>query len=176
MSRKVLVSIPFNWESLYKVATGKCYKRRFYCFHSLQPGRHIQRRNRRHKLLMKKSFHSVQTGKRIQSTRSGHSYRQITLFPFPSNRKAYRKSTTPTDGQRRNRFHSLRPGKRIASILLKIIETALGETFPFPSSGKAYRKVCLILIFTLLTLSFHSLPPGKRIQSNLTSGEKSKAA
>ena len=83
--------------------TGKAYPKRansFYpvkwirlCFNSLRPGRHIQ---------------SIQ---HLES-RLG----QGEVFQFPTNGKAYPKSSTPrTSSSRRICFNSLRPGRHIQS-------------------------------------------------------------
>ena len=111
-------------------------------FHSLQPGKPIQRVvHSGSKYVATVCFHSLPPGKPIQSWCD---------TPYTSH--------TPE-----NSFHSLPPGKPIQSG--KIILTSGYHTFPFPSTGKAYPKTASWTTLAIGRCCFHSLQPGKPIQS-----------
>ena len=86
------------------------------CFHSLQTGKCIQRRQTRLPVRPAASFHSLQTGKCIQSGTGRRCYRNVDhlSFPFPSNGKVYSKTENGCIQVRcRTCFNSLQTGKCI---------------------------------------------------------------
>ena len=90
------------------------------------------------------SFHSLQTGKPIQSAIEDEFgwIASTTLFPFPSNGKAYRKELYVLWPGRAVRFPFPSNGKAYRKFMtvVKTFRAIARKLFPFPSNGKAYRK------------------------------------
>ena len=115
------VSIPFKRESIYKVQNNVVFV--YSCdnhrgFNSLQTGKHIQRLAYGIVRDYHTGFNSLQTGKHIQRMR-GEVVKVLTRgeeFQFPSNGKAYTKSTYTwlrIEKPVRRSFNSLQTGKHI---------------------------------------------------------------
>ena len=142
---RLIVSIPFKRESIYKVIVEELNRSTAtWSFNSLQTGKHIQSQNENDGLIdIWLSFNSLQTGKHIQSLyQHAHVVREHQEFQFPSNGKAY---TKPSKISKRvctiYSFNSLQTGKHIQSYLRKKSRNFWqGKKFQFPSNGKAYTK------------------------------------
>ena len=139
-------------------------------------------------------FRFPSTGKAYRKEIAIHAINAMDEFPFPSTGKAYRKQPSYPGSRAREcvsipfhresvsqvsksvwfdnifvSFHSLPPGKRIASQTAKIADDNVTDLFQFPSNGKAYRKSVQCGWFAISGSSFHSLRPGKPIQSEIFS-------